>query len=314
MPDRRIVFLGLLLALSSVIFLGWGLKGNIGFILELRAVKLAALILVGASIGVATVMFQTISSNRILTPEIMGFDALFLLLQAVLLFLLGGVGYAQLPVVLAFIFEALLMIFAAVALFGVILGRRREDIHLLILIGVVFGLLFRSLTNFVLRLIDPSEFSMIQGAMFASFGSVNRIELALSAAIFIAALIWMIRYAAHLDVAALGRGAAQSLGLNFDRFQMQVLAVIAALVSVSTALVGPITFLGLLVASLAHILMRTHRHALLLPAAALISASILVIGQTVFERLLSRQSTLAVVIEFFGGLLFLWFVIKGRVR
>lgn len=314
MADRRIILLGLILALSSATFLGWGLRGNIGFILELRAVKLAALILVGASIGVATVMFQTISGNRILTPAIMGFDALFLLLQAVLLFLLGGVGYAGLPVVLSFVSETLLMVFAAVALFGVILGRRRADIQLLILIGVVFGLLFRSLTNFVLRLIDPSEFSMIQGAMFASFGSVNRIELALSALIFTAALVWMIRSAARLDVAALGRGAAQSLGLNFNGFQMQVLAVVAALVSVSTALVGPITFLGLLVASLAHILMRTHRHALLLPAAALISASILVIGQTVFERILSRQSTLSIVIEFFGGLLFLWLVIKGRVR
>jgi iron complex transport system permease protein len=60
--------------------------------------------------------------------------------------------------------------------------------------------------------------------------------------------------------------------------------------------------------------MRSHRHALLLPAAALISGSILVAGQTVFERMLRLQSTLAVVIEFCGGLLFMFLLAKGRIR
>ncbi|WP_260094745.1 iron chelate uptake ABC transporter family permease subunit [Phaeobacter inhibens] len=92
------------------------------------------------------------------------------------------------------------------------------------------------------------------------------------------------------------------------------LCIIAALVSVSTALVGPIAFLGLLVTSLAHSLMQSHRHALLLPASALIAAIVLVAGQTLFERLLQLQSSLAIVIEFCGGLLFILLLLKGKLR
>ncbi|EPX75489.1 ABC ferric siderophore transporter, inner membrane subunit [Salipiger mucosus DSM 16094] len=90
------------------------------------------------------------------------------------------------------------------------------------------------------------------------------------------------------------------------------LALVAAMIAVSTALVGPITFFGLLAASLARHLVDTHRHAVLIPAAALVGAVILVAGQFVFERLLSSQSALPVVVEFFGGLLFLFLVLRRR--
>lgn len=314
MPDRRIIFLTLLLIVLSALFLLWGLKGKIWFILELRSIKLASLILVGAAIGTATVIFQTLSGNRILTPAIMGFDALFILLQTLLVFTLGGIGYAQLSGTTTFITETLLMIGAAMLLFGFLLGRNRNDLQLMILVGVIFGLLFRSITAFLQRIIDPSEFAMIQGAMFASFGSVDRTELAISTGIFTIALVVIWRLTPKMDIIALGRGPALALGLPYDRLQMQLLAIIAALVSISTALVGPISFLGLLVASLAHSLMKSHRHALLLPSVALISASVLVAGQTVFERFLHLQSTLAIVIEFGGGLLFLYLVARGRIR
>ena len=61
-------------------------------------------------------------------------------------------------------------------------------------------------------------------------------------------------------------------------------------------------------------LTNTHRHAVLLPAAALIGALILVAGQFVFERLMGAQSALAVIVEFFGGLLFLALVLQKKAR
>ena len=117
-----------------------------------------------------------------------------------------------------------------------------------------------------------------------------------------------------LDVAGLGRDTARGLGLNHDRVVMTALLLMAAMVSVSTALVGPITFLGLLTASLARQLTGSHRHAVLLPAAAILGALILVAGQFLFERLLGSQSALAVIVEFFGGLVFLFLVLKRRRR
>ncbi|MFD0982722.1 iron chelate uptake ABC transporter family permease subunit [Tropicimonas aquimaris] len=97
MPERRLMLLAALLTAASAFFLFWELKGPVGFVLELRAIKLAALLVVGVALGTSTAVFQTITGNRILTPAIMGFDALFLLIQTVLVFLLGGIGYATHP-------------------------------------------------------------------------------------------------------------------------------------------------------------------------------------------------------------------------
>lgn len=314
MADRRfLMLLGGLIA-ASALFLTWGLSTRVWFILELRAVKLAGLITVGAAVGVATVLFQTLSGNRILTPAIMGFDALFLLVQTSLVFFIGGFGFVQLPGPVVFGINTTVMMAAAVTLFGALLRKSRRDIQLMILVGVIFGLLFRSLTSFMQRLIDPSEFAIVQGTMFAQFSGINRVELMTSICLLVPILVWIWRHCPVLDTMALGRGPARSLGVAYDRLQFRLLCAIAALVSISTALVGPITFLGLLVCSLTYSLMRTHRHALLLPTTAVMAALILVFGQAVFERLLNLQSTLAIVIEFAGGLLFLFLLARGKLR
>lgn len=314
MFDKRILILLAALIIASGTYLTWGLSGRIWFILELRSIKLFALLTVGASIGISTVLFQTLSGNRILTPSIMGFDALFLMTQTLLVSLLGGYGYASLPNLALFFINAAVMIIAAVTLFGMILRHSRNDIHLMILVGVVFGLMFRAITTFLQRMINPSEFSIIQSVMFAQFSGINATELWAAIAAFLAAGVWAWRYHATLDVIALGRNTARNLGVDYDRAQFLTLCVISLLVSISTALVGPITFLGLLVSTLAHSLMRSHRHALLLPAAAMLAALVLVVGQTYFERVMRLQSTLSIAIEFGGGLLFLILLARGKAR
>ena len=314
MADRRFLALFCALIAACALFLAWGLSTRIWFILELRAIKSAGLIIVGAAVGIATVLFQTLSGNRILTPAIMGFDALFLLVQTSLVFFIGGFGFVQLPGPVVFGLNTVVMMVAAVTLFGTLLHNNRRDIQLMILVGVIFGLLFRSLTSFMQRLIDPSEFAIVQGTMFAQFGGINRVELLTSVCLLVPILIWIWRQCPVLDAMALGRGPARSLGVPYDRLQFRLLCAIAALVSISTALVGPITFLGLLVSSLTYSLTHNYRHALLLPTAAVMAALILVFGQAIFERLLNLQSSLSIVIEFAGGLLFLSLLARGKLR
>jgi iron complex transport system permease protein len=84
-------------------------------------------------------------------------------------------------------------------------------------------------------------------------------------------------------------------------------------VSVSTALVGPITFFGLLVANLAYRVVGTDRHRATLPAAVLLAVVCLAGGQAVLQHGLGLDTTLAVVIEFVGGLVFLVMLVR-RVR
>lgn len=312
MPERRLILLGALLAVAGLAFMTLGAKGSWAFLLPLRGTRLAALALVGAGVGVATVLFQTASGNRILTPSIMGFDALYLLIQSTLVFTLGGVGYAALDPRLKFLAETAGMMAAAWLLFAGLLGRGRGDLHRMLLVGVIFGVLFRSLSNLVERLIDPNEFSVLQGVSFARFNAVNVELLAVSAGLSAIAFAFAWAWRRELDVAALGRETAIALGVEHERLIRRTLLLVALLVSASTALVGPVAFLGLLIASLAHLVVGAPRHTLILPAAALIGALTLVAGQTVFERLLGLAGTLSVVVEFAGGLLFLFLLLRKR--
>lgn len=312
MPRRRLALLAGLAVLAAVAFLVVAPKGSWSFLLAFRGQRLAALVVVGAAVGVSTVLFQTVAGNRILTPSIMGFDALYALFQTGLVFLLGGIGYVTLDPRLKFVLETAAMVVAAVSLLAILLGRGRHDLHRMLLVGVIFGVFFRSLAGFMQRVMDPNEFAVVQGASFATFSKV-RTELLVIAAVLAAitfVLAWRRRHA--LDVLALGRSVAIGLGLDYDGLCRVVLVLVAVLVSASTALVGPVAFFGLIVASLAHVVVRSPHHGHLLPAAALIGATILVAGQTVFERALGMQATLSVVIEFAGGLLFLFLLLRGR--
>lgn len=314
MAERRVLWLGLALLVLCGAFLAWQLRAPFGFILGLRAAKLGALVCVGAATGAATVLFQTVAGNRLLTPGLVGFDALFVLMQTLLVLLLGGVGAAALPAGPRFLMEVAALGAASVALFGLLLRRDARDITRMILTGIILGVLLRGLSSMVQRLMDPSDFAVVQQAMFASFGRVDPQQLTFAAVVLLAAMAMALRMAPALDVAGLGRDTARGLGLNHDRVVMTALLLMAAMVSVSTALVGPITFLGLLTASLARQVTGSHRHAVLLPAAAILGALILVAGQFLFERLLGSQSALAVIVEFFGGLVFLFLVLKRRRR
>jgi iron complex transport system permease protein len=271
-----------------------------------------ALVLVGAATGAATLIFQTVAANRLLTPGIVGFDALFVFMQTALVMTLGGVGFSALPGTAKFLAETACLMVAALTLFGILFRKGAQDVVRMILTGVILGVLLRGLAGFAQRLLEPSEFAVVQQASIANFNVVDETQFGIAAVALGLALVAAWRMAPALDVAALGRDKARTLGLSHDRIVFGALAVVAVLVSVSTALVGPVTFLGLLAASLAHAALADHRHRVLIPAAALIGAAILVAGQAVFERMLGLQSALAIVVEFAGGILFLALVFWRR--
>ncbi|SCZ64724.1 iron complex transport system permease protein [Epibacterium ulvae] len=314
MADRRVFFLTFAVLTAAAVFLLWGNAWQSSYVLKLRAVKLGGLICVGLSVGIATVLFQTLSNNRVLTPSIMGFDALFLLMKTVVVFVSVGLSLPPVSAAAGFLADTAVMIAATLVVFVLVLRRTRQDIQLLILVGVIIGLLFRTLAGFLQRLLDPSEFAMVQADMFAQFGGIDAQALLIASLLLTLLFVWLWRSHRVLDVMALGRDPARALGLPFDQLQLQLLAAIAVLVSVSTALVGPLAFLGLLVTALTHSLMQSHHHALLLPGAGLIACLVLIAGQTLFERVLHLESSLAVVIEFCGGLLFLILLAKGKIK
>ncbi len=212
-----------------------------------------------------------------------------------------------------FLCEALLLVmFSAVIYRWLFLGRR-DNLHLVLLVGIICGTLFRSSSSLMQRLLTPTEFAVLQGRMFATFIRAVPELIALTALIvvMVAIVIWRRRF--ELDVLALGRNSAVNLGINFNRSVTLILLLVSVLVAVSTALVGPLTFLGFMVANLAnlaYLVAGSSQHRILLPTAFLLGVISLVGGQLILEHLLKMAGALSVVIEFIGGTLFILLLLK----
>ena len=297
----------------AVVYMTLGVRGGWDFVLPFRGFKLAAMVVVAVAVAFSTVIFQTVTQNRILTPAIMGFDSLYVVIQTALVFFLGSRALATVDPDLRFLGEASVMVGLSVLLFRWLLSEHGRSIHLLVLSGVVCGVLFRSLSSLLQRMLDPNEFSILQDLLFASFNSIEVNLLGVTGVVVAVCGAWLLSIHRTLDVLALGRDAAIGLGVRHKRMVTQLLFVVAVLVSASTALVGPIAFFGLLVANLATIAVG-HRHLQALIAAALIAVVAVVGGQAFLEHALKLDSVLGVVIEFTGGIVFIILLMRGVLR
>ncbi|MDH0382319.1 iron chelate uptake ABC transporter family permease subunit [Comamonas aquatica] len=309
----RLTALAVLAAVTLLAFMTLGVEADWAFVLQHRGTKALTMLVVACALGMSTVVFQTVTHNTILTPAVMGLDALYLFLQAVLVLVLGSVGVVQLGLLPKYGLEIVLMVALSVALMRWLFTGHASSLHLMLLVGMVMGILFRSMTSFAMRMIDPNEFATLQDRMFANFNTIHT-QLLLPSLVVLAlgtAFFWRRRHV--LDVLALGRDAAVNLGVHYQRQVLQLLVVMCAMVAISTALVGPVTFFGLLVANMAYQWMGTRRHAWVLPAVVLWGCVLLLAGQVVLERVLGFNSALSVVVEFVGGLVFIYLLMrKGK--
>ncbi|HWJ87528.1 MAG TPA: iron chelate uptake ABC transporter family permease subunit [Pelagibacterium sp.] len=313
-PTVVLLILAILALISIACFMTLGAKGSWSFVLPFRGRKLLSLALVAYAIAISTVLFQTVTNNRILTPSIMGFDALYILLKTATVFFLGPQMLALMDPHLQFGIEVVLMIGFSWILFQWLFLSEGRSLHLLVLVGIVFGIFFRSLSNFMQRLLDPNSFQVLQDTFFASFSTVDPTLLGVSVAILTVVTLVLWRMGHTFDVLSLGRDTAINLGVEYKRTVVIILVMVSVLVSVSTALVGPITFFGLLVASLAHGLVGTSKHKYILPAASLLAIVALVGGQTLFERVFAFDTALSIIVEFLGGLVFIILILRGAAR
>ncbi|KKO54435.1 iron chelate uptake ABC transporter family permease subunit [Paenibacillus sp. DMB20] len=303
---------GLLVAAALILialFLFIDLGGNWDYALPRRIKKVLAIVLTGGAIALSTTVFQTITNNRILTPSVMGLDSLYVLIQTFVIFVFGSFKLYELGNLNFLINVAGMILFSGI-LYKILFRREGNNIYFLLLIGMIFGSLFSSMSSFMELLIDPNEFQFVSDKMFASFNNVNT-DLLLIAIIAVGAtLVYFAKYFKYLNVLALGREQAINLGVNYDFVIKRLLIVVAVLISVATALVGPITFLGLLVVNVSYEFMKTYRHSYLIAGSVLISIIALVGGQLVVERVFTFSTTLSVIINFIGGVYFIYLLLK----
>lgn len=289
--------------------------GSEGFwlIAELRAANVLIVIVVAFCQAIATVSFQTATNNRILTPSIMGFESLYVVVQTAAVFFMGAGGVIAFQGNWQFLAQVALMVVFAALLYGWLLAGRRGDLQLTLLIGIIFGGGLGSLSSFMQRLLTPSEFDVLTARLIGSLANADAAYLTVGLPLVAVAggVLWA--SAGRLNVLGLGRDACNSLGVNHRRQTIVVLLLVSVLMAVSTALVGPMTFLGFLVAMIAYQLADTYDHRLIFPLAWLIGIVVLAGAYVVLKNVFYAEGSVGIIIEIVGGTFFIVHLMrKGR--
>lgn len=306
----KLILLIVLAAVSITGFMFIELGANWDYALPRRAEKMAAIVLTGTVIAIATLLFQTITNNRILTPSIIGLDSLYMLVQTTLVFFLGSTSLTVMNKQVNFAISLGFMIVFALVLYRILFKREGQNIYFLLLLGLIVGTFFGSFTSFMQVLIDPNEFQIIQDRMFASFNNIQTDVLVMASVITAVVLLYMMKFVKYLDVLSLGKETAVNLGVDYDYTVKRLLVIVAVLISVATALVGPITFLGLLVVNVAYEMFKTYKHSVLIFASALVSIVALSAGQVLVEHVFTFSTQLSVIINFVGGIYFIYLLLR----
>lgn len=231
---KKILILAFLTLIMALVFVFAGLKDFDEYALKNRFLQIAAIVIVAICIAISTVIFQTLCNNKILTPAIIGLDSLYMLLQSALVFSLGSANLSVYRNDINFLITLACMVVFSLGLYKILFSSDKS-IYLIMLLGLIFGTLFSTLSSFFEILIDPDEFMIIQGRMFASFDNVAFDVLALAYIVTLLSFIWIFRYMKFLDPLSLGKDLSINLGINYQKISKHLMIIIAILTSISTA-------------------------------------------------------------------------------
>ena len=117
-----------------------------------------------------------------------------------------------------------------------------------------------------------------------------------------------------LNVITLGRSNAISLGVDYEGTLRWLLLYVTLMIAIATALVGPVSFIGLITTNLARQMFPTFRHNILITGTILVTLAILIAGQALIERVFVYSIPVSVFITTGGGIYFLYLVLRATRR
>lgn len=279
--------------------------------MKLRIPKVIAMIITAFAIGAATIIFQSVINNTIVTPCLLGMNALYTLIHTSVVFVLGSGSILFTNDNLSFLVDLVLMGIIATVVYSWLFKMTGHNVLYVLLVGTVLTSFFSSIQSTLTRVMDPNEYDTLLTSLVASFSNINSGIIIFS--VIILALIGVIfrKEFALLDVITLGKEQAINLGVDYDRCIRRLLLAVTLCIAVATAMVGPISFLGLIIANISRQLLKTYRHTQLIAGAALMGVIALIGGQFIVERVFVYSIPISVFITVAGGIYFLYLILKG---
>ena len=280
--------------------------------LEKRIPKLIVIALTAFSIGSASIVFQSVINNTIVTPCLLGMDALYTLVHTLVYFFAGAASVLVTNKQIAFSVDLAIMAVVGMVIYSYMFKKTGSNVLYVILIGTVLTSLFSSLQSTMTRMMDPNAYDTLLTTLVASFDNANTSLIVFSAVVLFLVALFFWKDLRLLDALTLGKDKAVNLGIDYDRSIRRLLFAVTLYMTVATALVGPLAFLGLIIANLSRQLMQTYRHSLLISASVLFGMIVLLGGQFLVERIFSYNIPVSVFITTGGGIYFLYLLLVKR--
>lgn len=282
------------------------------YAMRLRKPKLIVMLITAFAIGGASIVFQSIINNTIVTPCLLGMNSLYTLIHTAVVFFAGTGSFLALNANASFAVDVVLMGLIATVIYGWLFQKTRHNVLYVLLIGTVLSSFFSSIQTTLTRIMDPNEYDTLLTTLVASFSNVNS-EIILLSILLLSAVIFVLRKDLMLlDVLTLGKEQAINLGVDYDRSIRRLLLGVTLCIAVATAMVGPISFLGLIIANLARQLLKTYRHTQLILGSALFGMIVLVGGQLLVEHIFTYSIPVSVFITVGGGIYFLYLLLAAK--
>ncbi len=313
---RKLVLLSILVLAAAMAYMfveiNFSNERLLRYALRLRAPKLLAMLIAALAIGGASIVFQSIINNTIVTPCLLGMNSLYTLIHTAVVFVVGSGSIVATNANIAFAVDLLIMGIAATMIYGYLFKKTNYNVLYVLLIGTVLTSFFGSIQSTLTRVMDPNEYDTLLNSLVASFSNVNS-EIILFAVLMLGVIVLVLRRdLALLNVLTLGKEQAINLGVDYDRCIRRLLLGVTLAIAVATAMVGPISFMGLIVANLSRQLLRTFRHSQLIAGSVLFGMLVLVAGQLVVEHVYSYAVPISVFITVGGGVYFLYLLLTRR--
>lgn len=311
----KLIVIALIAIIIVAAFLFIGVKFHnhklLRYAMKLRIPKVIAMIITAFAIGAATIIFQSVINNTIVTPCLLGMNALYTLIHTSVVFVLGSGSILFTNDNLSFLVVLVLMGIIATVVYSWLFKMTGHNVLYVLLVGTVLTSFFSSIQSTLTRVMDPNEYDTLLTSLVASFSNINSEIIIFS--VIILALIGVIfrKELALLDVITLGKEQAINLGVDYDRCIRRLLLAVTLCIAVATAMVGPISFLGLIIANISRQLLKTYRHTQLIAGAALMGVIALIGGQFIVERVFVYSIPISVFITVAGGIYFLYLILKG---
>ena len=309
----KISLLAVFVILAGILYLSVDVNPKyVEYAMKLRVPKLVVMLITAFCIGSASIVFQSIINNTIVTPCLLGMNSLYLLIHTAVVFFFGSGSVLARNAQLSFLMDLVLMGVTATIIYSYLFRKTKHNVLYVLLAGTVMTTFFSSMQTTLTRVMDPNEYDSLLTTLVASFSNVNS-EIILISVILIAVLVAALRKElALLDVMTLGKDQAINLGVDYDRTIRHLLLGVTLLIAIATAMVGPISFLGLIIANLSRQLFRTYRHSWLIAGSSLIGMAVLAGGQLLVEHIFVYSVPVSVFITVGGGIYFLYLLLRQR--